>query len=128
MKNYEDETIRIVNANRDRQKVASIENLNGKYEYAYYEEQPAVVKQKEVKNKGDLKEKVAAVILMVTLAAGGIAWNIAVDKRTDKLMDTYTDYLEVTEMTGQEVNEDTYNQYIENDGYPTMDGETRGGR
>ena len=128
MKNYEDETIRMVNENHDRQKVASIENLNGKYEYAYYEEQPAVVQQKEVKNKDALKEKVAAVILMGTLAVGVIAWNIAVDKRTDKLMNTYTDYLEVTEMTGQEVNEDTYNQYIENDGYPTMDGETRGGR
>lgn len=128
MKNYEDETIRMVNENHDRQKVASIENLNGKYEYVYYDAQPAVVKQKEVKNKDALKEKVAAVILMGTLAVGGIAWNIAVDKRTDKLMNTYTDYLEVTEMTGQEVNEDTYNQYIENDGYPTMDGETRGGR
>lgn len=126
--NYEDETMRMVNQNHDRQKVTSIENLNGKYEYVYYDEQPAVEKKADVKGKIDIKEKVAAVILMVSIAAGGIAWNIAVDKRTDKLMDTYTDYLEVTEMTGQEVNEDTYNQYIENDGYPTMDGETRGGR
>lgn len=128
MGKYEQETIDMVNENYRRQKEASA--LERVFEYAYYEEQPKKIVEKHQAGP-ELKEKVAAVILAVSLAAGAIAWNVAVDKRTEKLMDTYTDYLKVTEMTGQEVNQETYQQFIDNNGYQDYqdsDEQTRGGR
>ena len=127
MNKYEDDVMKVVNENYEKKQAEKARV----FEYTYVEEQPKKVVERHQASSG-LKEKVAAIVLIVSMAAGGIAWNIWADKRTDKLMDTYDNYLEYTEMSGRPVNQDTYNDYIEHqdeyDEFVQQAQEARGGR
>ena len=98
-------------------------------EYVRISKQKVVVKEREQSENSAFKKKVAAIILGLSLVAGGVMYASHHDDRSEKMLDTFDKYLEYIEETGERPSEEGYQYFIENHlEYSSQEENVKGGR